>query len=222
MELLRIPALTVYALRLCFAKSQAERIHVKRVSWVLNARLVLLSGTNNLCPALRQTNLIVLVFLSAESGLWVPVWPWVRLDHVYLCSQCDLQHHMSHHYALWWATYSDLFSSAPSSFFSLFVFLHPCHHLNSWSCMWMCCCSSHRGLTLLCCLPVQCWLCEFAAVVSDTQTQWVASQTPTPLLSLPKAQIDSIYFWSQILIWTGHFMHNALLFCSPCSHLQII
>uniref|UniRef100_A0A8C6PJC6 Transmembrane protein 63C n=1 Tax=Nothobranchius furzeri TaxID=105023 RepID=A0A8C6PJC6_NOTFU len=31
MELLRIPALTVYALRLCFAKSQAERIHVKRV-----------------------------------------------------------------------------------------------------------------------------------------------------------------------------------------------
>uniref|UniRef100_A0AAX7U3H0 Transmembrane protein 63C n=1 Tax=Astatotilapia calliptera TaxID=8154 RepID=A0AAX7U3H0_ASTCA len=27
MELLRIPALTVYALRLCFAKSQAERIH---------------------------------------------------------------------------------------------------------------------------------------------------------------------------------------------------
>lgn len=32
MELLRIPALTVYALRLCFAKSQAERIHVKRVS----------------------------------------------------------------------------------------------------------------------------------------------------------------------------------------------
>lgn len=31
MELLRIPALTVYSLRLCFAKSQAERIHVKRV-----------------------------------------------------------------------------------------------------------------------------------------------------------------------------------------------
>ncbi|KAM7375803.1 hypothetical protein PAMP_005571 [Pampus punctatissimus] len=30
MELLRIPALTVYAFRLCFAKSQAERIHVKR------------------------------------------------------------------------------------------------------------------------------------------------------------------------------------------------
>uniref|UniRef100_A0A3P9P265 Transmembrane protein 63C n=1 Tax=Poecilia reticulata TaxID=8081 RepID=A0A3P9P265_POERE len=30
MELLRIPALTVYALRLCFAKSQAERIHLKR------------------------------------------------------------------------------------------------------------------------------------------------------------------------------------------------
>ncbi|XP_037551093.1 calcium permeable stress-gated cation channel 1 [Nematolebias whitei] len=30
MELLRIPALSVYALRLCFAKSQAERIHVKR------------------------------------------------------------------------------------------------------------------------------------------------------------------------------------------------
>ncbi|XP_019721065.1 osmosensitive cation channel TMEM63C isoform X1 [Hippocampus comes] len=30
MELLRIPALTVYGLRLCFAKSQAERIHVKR------------------------------------------------------------------------------------------------------------------------------------------------------------------------------------------------
>uniref|UniRef100_A0A3P8XVS8 Transmembrane protein 63C n=1 Tax=Esox lucius TaxID=8010 RepID=A0A3P8XVS8_ESOLU len=31
MELLRIPALMVYALRLCFAKSGAERIHVKRV-----------------------------------------------------------------------------------------------------------------------------------------------------------------------------------------------
>ncbi|KAJ8290482.1 hypothetical protein GJAV_G00013410 [Gymnothorax javanicus] len=30
MELLRIPALMVYALRLCFAKSEAERIHVKR------------------------------------------------------------------------------------------------------------------------------------------------------------------------------------------------
>ncbi|XP_034051023.1 LOW QUALITY PROTEIN: calcium permeable stress-gated cation channel 1-like [Thalassophryne amazonica] len=30
MELLRIPALTVYALRLCVAKSQAERIHIKR------------------------------------------------------------------------------------------------------------------------------------------------------------------------------------------------
>uniref|UniRef100_A0A6Q2YBX6 Transmembrane protein 63C n=1 Tax=Esox lucius TaxID=8010 RepID=A0A6Q2YBX6_ESOLU len=30
MELLRIPALMVYALRLCFAKSGAERIHVKR------------------------------------------------------------------------------------------------------------------------------------------------------------------------------------------------
>ncbi|XP_020569070.2 calcium permeable stress-gated cation channel 1 [Oryzias latipes] len=30
MELLRIPALTVYAFRLCFAKSQAERIHVKK------------------------------------------------------------------------------------------------------------------------------------------------------------------------------------------------
>uniref|UniRef100_A0A3Q3VRQ2 Uncharacterized protein n=1 Tax=Mola mola TaxID=94237 RepID=A0A3Q3VRQ2_MOLML len=30
MELLRIPALTVYALRLCFAKSQADRIHIKR------------------------------------------------------------------------------------------------------------------------------------------------------------------------------------------------
>uniref|UniRef100_A0A3Q2ZP44 Transmembrane protein 63C n=1 Tax=Kryptolebias marmoratus TaxID=37003 RepID=A0A3Q2ZP44_KRYMA len=30
MVLLRIPALSVYALRLCFAKSQAERIHVKR------------------------------------------------------------------------------------------------------------------------------------------------------------------------------------------------
>lgn len=32
MELLRIPALLVYSLRLCFAKSKAERIHVKRVS----------------------------------------------------------------------------------------------------------------------------------------------------------------------------------------------
>ncbi|XP_048831376.1 calcium permeable stress-gated cation channel 1 [Brienomyrus brachyistius] len=30
MELLRLPALTVYAMRLCFAKSEAERIHVKR------------------------------------------------------------------------------------------------------------------------------------------------------------------------------------------------
>ncbi|MBN3298775.1 osmosensitive cation channel TMEM63C [Amia ocellicauda] len=30
MELLRIPGLMVYALRLCFAKSEAERIHVKR------------------------------------------------------------------------------------------------------------------------------------------------------------------------------------------------
>ncbi|XP_029688774.1 calcium permeable stress-gated cation channel 1 isoform X2 [Takifugu rubripes] len=30
MELLRIPALSVYTLRLCFAKSQAERIHIKR------------------------------------------------------------------------------------------------------------------------------------------------------------------------------------------------
>ncbi|XP_059376748.1 calcium permeable stress-gated cation channel 1 [Carassius carassius] len=30
MELLRIPALLVYSLRLCFAKSKAERIHVKR------------------------------------------------------------------------------------------------------------------------------------------------------------------------------------------------
>lgn len=39
MELLRIPALTVYALRLCFAKSQAERIHVKRVSWAFHAYL---------------------------------------------------------------------------------------------------------------------------------------------------------------------------------------
>lgn len=32
MELLRIPALLVYSFRLCFAKSKAERIHVKRVS----------------------------------------------------------------------------------------------------------------------------------------------------------------------------------------------
>lgn len=32
MELLRIPALSVYMLRLCFAKSQADRIHIKRVS----------------------------------------------------------------------------------------------------------------------------------------------------------------------------------------------
>lgn len=32
MELLRIPSLLVYSLRLCFAKSKAERIHVKRVS----------------------------------------------------------------------------------------------------------------------------------------------------------------------------------------------
>lgn len=31
MELLRVPALTVYAFRLCVAKSQAERIHVRRV-----------------------------------------------------------------------------------------------------------------------------------------------------------------------------------------------
>ncbi|XP_053701952.1 calcium permeable stress-gated cation channel 1 [Synchiropus splendidus] len=30
MELLRIPALSVYAVRLCLAKSQAERIHIKR------------------------------------------------------------------------------------------------------------------------------------------------------------------------------------------------
>lgn len=37
MELLRIPALTVYALRLCFARSQAERIHVKRVSEAFHA-----------------------------------------------------------------------------------------------------------------------------------------------------------------------------------------
>lgn len=35
MELLRIPALSVYMLRLCFAKSQAERIHIKRVSRTL-------------------------------------------------------------------------------------------------------------------------------------------------------------------------------------------
>lgn len=32
MELLRIPALMVYALRLCLAKPGAERIHVKRVT----------------------------------------------------------------------------------------------------------------------------------------------------------------------------------------------
>lgn len=31
MELLRVPGLVVYATRLCFAKSEAERIHVKRV-----------------------------------------------------------------------------------------------------------------------------------------------------------------------------------------------
>ena len=31
MELLRVPALVVYALRLCLAKSQAERIHIRRV-----------------------------------------------------------------------------------------------------------------------------------------------------------------------------------------------
>lgn len=31
MELLRIPGLIVYAARLCFAKSEPERLHIKRV-----------------------------------------------------------------------------------------------------------------------------------------------------------------------------------------------
>lgn len=69
MELLRIPALTVYALRLCFAKSQAERIHVKRVSGVLHAYLVFSCEAHNivLCPNMENPTL--LVFSSADSGL---------------------------------------------------------------------------------------------------------------------------------------------------------
>lgn len=118
MELLRIPALTVYALRLCFAKSQAERIHVKRVSRVLHAYLVFSCQAHNTVLCSNMENPIVLVFSSADSGLWVPVWPGVRLDHVYICSQCDLQHHMSCYYTLWWAAFSSrLLSSSSSSFF---------------------------------------------------------------------------------------------------------
>ena len=64
-------------------------------------------------------------------------------------------------------------------------------------CVCLCVCPLHCALTLLCCLPVRCRLCEFAAVVPDTQTQWVASQTPTLLLSLPR-ELKKLLFTSAV------------------------
>ena len=146
---------------------------------------------------------------SAESSLWVPVWPGVCLDHVYLCCQYDLQHHMSHHYTLWWVTYNyPLVSSSNPLFSSVCI---PSHSLLLVY-MCLCCLSSHCNLTLLYCLPVRCRLCEFAAVVPDTQTQWVASQTPTLLLSLPRAHQASIYFCSLIVSPSSLHSHTKVGF----------
>lgn len=97
MELLRIPALTVYAVRLCFAKSQAERIHVKRVSRASLALERDCYDPSDICDVISPR----LCFSSAEPSLRVPVWSGVRVDHVHLCCQYDLQHHVSYYYTLW-------------------------------------------------------------------------------------------------------------------------
>lgn len=86
-------------------------------------------------------------------------------------------------------------------------------HVSSQPCLYMCCVSPYYNLTLLCCLPVRCRLCEFAAVVPGTQTQRAVSQTPTLLLSLPAAHQASIYFCSLIVTSNRPASCSKLRFC---------
>lgn len=95
MELLRVPALTVYALRLCFAKSQAERIHVKRVSRGLNFYLRVKLA--RLCfPFQRRVCASICRAKPMSSSLaWSTPGPCVSLLSVWpTASHVPLLHHL--------------------------------------------------------------------------------------------------------------------------------
>lgn len=115
MDLLRIPGLLMYMIRLCLARSAAERRNVKRVSGGAGE-------DNGLHPGLKvlRWELCVLglaecwasytllrvktdrsLISPAAPGLRVPVWGCLCVDDV--CIHCghDLQHHLPHHCPLW-------------------------------------------------------------------------------------------------------------------------
>lgn len=124
--------------------------------------------------------------LSAESGLWVPVWPGVRLDDVHLCCQHDLQHHVPHHYSLWWVSAT----VRPQSFPFIYLWPQGVGHLCPWRLF------SRRNLTLLCCLPVRRRLWEFAAVRLDTQTSREPDAHAAPVCA---QSLSGFYLLLQIL-----------------------
>lgn len=64
MELLRIPGLLVYTARLCFAKSEPERLHVKRVRGFGHLQAYATLGTAGTCSL--ETQAVPVLW----GGLW--------------------------------------------------------------------------------------------------------------------------------------------------------
>jgi len=64
MELLRIPGLLVYTARLCFAKSEPERLHVKRVRG--SGRLRACATPSIMGACLLETEAVLVLW----GGLW--------------------------------------------------------------------------------------------------------------------------------------------------------
>lgn len=97
MELLRLPGLLLYIVRLVLAHSAAERKCVKQVGW---------RYWYSECPEfntkLRRNTLLIflLLLLSVESGIRVSIWSDVRVDTLCVHGHYGLQHHLPRHRAL--------------------------------------------------------------------------------------------------------------------------
>ncbi len=105
MELLRIPYFLLYMIRLCLARSAAERRNVKKVCVVSSTTVIILTLTVMLSNSHTHVVIHACFHVVTASSLWVPVWSCLRLDDECLYCGHDLQHHLSNYCTIWWVTF---------------------------------------------------------------------------------------------------------------------
>ncbi len=101
MDLLRIPYFLMYMIRLCLARSAAERRNVKKVCVVSSTTVIILTLTVMLSNSYTHVVIHAWYHVVTASSLWIPVWSCLRLDDECLYCSHDLQHHLSNYCTIW-------------------------------------------------------------------------------------------------------------------------